>query len=283
MPLTSRYLWFHRGSIAACLAETVTLALDESAECLSLGRNLDPMRIEAIGHRAEAHGFSFARLFSFGLPLDDSALAAYRKTLARRIGPRRLPREPAQGAGDRNGQAPAEQPGLRAIERFRRRVGRAVGGGSLACAAGLAAVRVFRETDVVANADARGRQLLDGLQQLAARYRIVREARGQGLLLGLEFNPPPASILGLLQGLLAGGASTFLVPGIEDIQRSLTATYVMTLLLQEYVRDLYASGPIQSPRAPRRAAADAQHGGSGRVSPGHRQVLPRGRIGLFDV
>lgn len=518
MPLTSRYLWFHRGSIAACLAETVTLALDESAECLSLGRNLDPMRIEAIGRRAEAHGFSFARLFSFGLPLDDSALAAYRKTLARRLGPRKLPREPAQGAGDRNGQTAAEQLGQRAVERFRRHVNPAMtavagglirpfvrgqgarvwdaegksyldfvagygslnlghnhprvvaaveaaladgapgfspaainpfaaalaeqlaaisppglemvffansgaeaieaclklarratgrrgllhcersyhgktlgalsvtgnptyqrpfeplvpeceavpfgdlesleralvsrrfaafvvepiqaeggmnvpaadylpraqalcrkngtllvvdeiqtgfgrtgslfavdrlgvepdvmalakslsgglvpigamlarrdlwlkaygtldsfalhtstfGGGSLACAAGLAAVKVFRETDVVANADARGRQLLDGLQQLAARYRIVREARGQGLLLGLEFNPPPASIIGLLQGLLAGGASTFLVPGIEDIQRSLTATYVMTLLLQEY--GIYTQVARSNPR-----------------------------------
>lgn len=518
MPLTSRYLWFHRGSIAACLAETVVLALDESAECLSLGRNLSPARIEEIGRRAEAHGFSFSRLFSFGLPLDDSALAAYRKTLARRTGAKRPHGNMLRGASERNGHPSAEQLGAEAIERFRRHINPAMlavagglirpfvkgqgtrvwdadgksyldfvagygslnlghnhpeivaavqaaladqapgfspaainpfaaalaeqlaaiappglemvffansgaeaveaslklarratgrhgmlycersyhgktlgalsvtgnaayqrpfeplmpecegvpfgdlealeralasrrhaafivepmqaeggmnvppadylakaqalcrkagtllvvdevqtgfgrtgslfavdrlgvepdvmavakslsgglvpigamlarrdlwlksygtldsfalhtstfGGGSLACAAGLAAVRVFRETDVVANAEERGGQLLDGLRHVAARYSVVREVRGQGLLIGLEFNPPPESIIGLLQGLLAGGASTFLVPGIEEIQRSLTATYVMTLLLQEH--GIYTQVARSNPR-----------------------------------
>ena len=108
------------------------------------------------------------------------------------------------------------------------------GGGSLACAAGLAAVRIFRESEVIANAAARGRQLLSGLRPLPARYSVVKEIRGQGLLIGIEFNPPPESIIGRLQGLLAGGASTYLVPGIEDVQRALTASYVMALLLQEH-------------------------------------------------
>jgi putrescine aminotransferase len=120
------------------------------------------------------------------------------------------------------------------------------GGGSLACAAGLATVKVLRETDLIANAAQRGQQLLSGLRQIAARYSVVREARGQGLLLGLEFNPPPASIIGRLQGLLAGGASMFLVPGFEGIQQSVTATYVMALLLHEH--GIYTQVARSNPR-----------------------------------
>ena len=137
------------------------------------------------------------------------------------------------------------------------------GGGSLACAAGLATLKVLRETDVIANAAARGRQLLGGLQPLVARYPLVKDLRGQGLLIGIEFNPPPESIRGRLQGLLAGGASTFLVPGIEGIQQALTATYVVALLLQEH--GIYAaSRPLQSPFVARGAAAhrDGRRGGA---------------------
>ncbi len=504
MPLTSRYLWFHRGAMAGCLAETLVLALDETAENFSLGRSLEPARIEQIGRRARAHGFSFSQLYSFGLPLEASFLVGFRKALARiarRDGTRR-----GLAAEDRDGQPLAAALGREAGERFRRHMNPAMsaigggfvvplvrgqgtriwdaagkeyldfvagygslnlghnhpevvaairaalaedvpgfspsainplaaalaeqlatiappglemvffgnsgteaveaalklarratgrtgllycersfhgktfgslsvtgnrayqrpfeplvpgcesvpfgdvdaleralssrrfagfvvepvqaeggmnvppadylptaqnlcrksgtlliadevqtgfgrtgtmfavdglhvepdvmavakslsgglipigamlvrrdlwmkaygalesfalhtstfGGGSLACAAGLAAVRIFRESEVIANAAARGRQLLSGLRPLPARYSVVKEIRGQGLLIGIEFNPPPESIIGRLQGLLAGGASTYLVPGIEDVQRALTASYVMALLLQEH-------------------------------------------------
>lgn len=82
MPLTSRYLWFHQGMIPSCLAETMVLALDGRAECFSLGRQLDTDGVQAIGARAKVHGFDFSRLISFGLPLADSALVAFRKVLA---------------------------------------------------------------------------------------------------------------------------------------------------------------------------------------------------------
>jgi len=515
MPLTSRYLWFHRGSIAACLAETAVLALEESAECFSLGRNLAPARIDQIGRRAEAHGFSFSRLFSFGLPLDESRLAAFRKFMARQSGRKR---RSIRGTAPGNGHVSSQQLSQQAVERFHRHINPAMlsvasglvktfvrgkgtriwdvegksyldfvagygslnlghnhpdvvaavqaalaeqapgfspasvnplaaalaeqlvavappglemvffansgteaveaalklarratgrpgllycersfhgkslgslsvtgnpayqrpfeplvpecvaipfgdvdaleralasrrfaafvvepiqaeggmfvppddylpaaqalcrrsgtllvadevqtglgrtgslfavnrlgvepdvmalakslsgglvpigamlarrdlwmkaygtidsfalhtttfGGGSMACAAALAAIKVLRESDVVANAEQRGGQLLDGLRRLAPRYALVREVRGQGLLIGLEFNPPPESIIGLLQGVLAGGAGTYLVPGIEGIQRSLTATYAMTLLLGEH--GIYTQVARSNPR-----------------------------------
>lgn len=61
------------------------------------------------------------------------------------------------------------------------------GGNPLACAAALAALEVLAEEDLVANARARGEQLLLGAQTIAAEYpSVVREARGLGLLAGIE-------------------------------------------------------------------------------------------------
>lgn len=524
MPLSSRYLWFHRGAMAGCLAETIVLALDDSPENFSLGRSLQPERVAEIGRRAEAHGFSFSQFYSFGMPLDDSTLTAFRQVVARsaRSRPRRRTATTQVTSSQGNGQgtppASAQALGPKAVDRFRRHINPAMfavgsgflkplargqgsrvwdtdgksyldfvagygslnlghnhpevvtavqaalaeqvpgfspatinpwaaalaeqlatiappglemvffansgteaveaalklarkatgrrgllycersfhgktlgalsvtgnpvyqrpfeplvpecvavpygdaaalervldsrrfaafvvepvqaeggmiappadylltaqalcrktgtllladevqtglgrtgamfavdhlgvtpdlmalakslsgglvpigamlarrdlwheaygsvenfalhsstfGGGSLACAAGLATVRLLRETDLIEQAAERGAQLWEGLRMLPARYPVVRELRGQGLLLGLEFNPPPASIIGRLQGLLAGGASPYLVPGLERLQQALTATYVMALLLQEH--GIYTQVARSNPR-----------------------------------
>jgi putrescine aminotransferase len=61
------------------------------------------------------------------------------------------------------------------------------GGSPLACAAALAALEVLASEGLVANARARGEQLLLGAQTIAAEYpSVVREARGLGLLAGVE-------------------------------------------------------------------------------------------------
>lgn len=61
------------------------------------------------------------------------------------------------------------------------------GGNELACAAALAAMDVLTGDGLVENARARGEQLLVGARALAAEFpEIVREARGLGLLVGVE-------------------------------------------------------------------------------------------------
>jgi putrescine aminotransferase len=61
------------------------------------------------------------------------------------------------------------------------------GGSPLACAAALAALEVLADDGLVDNARARGEQLLLGAQTIAAEYpSVVREARGLGLLAGVE-------------------------------------------------------------------------------------------------
>ena len=61
------------------------------------------------------------------------------------------------------------------------------GGNELACAAALAAMDVLEEDGLVENARARGAQLLAGAREVAAEFpAVVREARGLGLLVGLD-------------------------------------------------------------------------------------------------
>jgi len=84
MSMDSTYLWFHHGMVPSCLAETCVLGLEDRTESYSLGRELDPERIEEIGRLARSHGFSFSHLYSFGVPLEPSALARHRKALSRK-------------------------------------------------------------------------------------------------------------------------------------------------------------------------------------------------------
>mgnify|MGYP005844075669 CR=1 FL=1 len=61
------------------------------------------------------------------------------------------------------------------------------GGNPLACAAGLAALRVTLEEGLVEEAARKGDYLLAGLRRIQARYpRVVGEVRGKGLMAGLE-------------------------------------------------------------------------------------------------
>ncbi len=61
------------------------------------------------------------------------------------------------------------------------------GGSEIACVAALAAMDVLKEDGLVDNAKVRGAQLLAGCKAIAAEFpRVVRDARGLGLLVGVE-------------------------------------------------------------------------------------------------
>jgi acetylornithine/N-succinyldiaminopimelate aminotransferase len=63
------------------------------------------------------------------------------------------------------------------------------GGHPVSCAAGLAALDVFSKEDLAGQAARKGRKLAEGLREIAV-YGGVREVRGKGLLVGLEFERP---------------------------------------------------------------------------------------------
>jgi acetylornithine/succinyldiaminopimelate/putrescine aminotransferase/predicted amino acid dehydrogenase len=111
MPLDSKFLWFQHGMVPSCLGETTVLALENRAECLSLGRTLDLDTIQSIGSVARAHGFDFSKLYSFGHPLDQSAIVRFQKARSRL-------------RGNRRGQLPpsAEDLAPRAAETYARHV-----------------------------------------------------------------------------------------------------------------------------------------------------------------
>ncbi len=60
------------------------------------------------------------------------------------------------------------------------------GGNPVACAAALAVLTVIEDESLVANAAEAGSYLREGLRTLAGRHPLVRDVRGEGLLLGVE-------------------------------------------------------------------------------------------------
>ena len=64
------------------------------------------------------------------------------------------------------------------------------GSNAAAMAAGLAALSVIDDEDLVGNAERTGAALRDALQLLVDKYEMLTEVRGRGLMIGLEFGRP---------------------------------------------------------------------------------------------
>lgn len=63
------------------------------------------------------------------------------------------------------------------------------GGNARAMGAGIAAIQVMLEEDLVSQAKEKGEHLLNGLRMLQEKYpSFIKEVRGRGLLIGVEFN-----------------------------------------------------------------------------------------------
>jgi ornithine--oxo-acid transaminase len=69
------------------------------------------------------------------------------------------------------------------------------GQNDLAMAAGLATLYVLREEKLVEQADRVGARLRDGLAGMIDRHDMVREVRGKGLMIAVEFGPPRSVML----------------------------------------------------------------------------------------
>ena len=79
-----------------------------------------------------------------------------------------------------------------------------VGGNPLACAAASATLDFIVEEDLVNNAAKMGKLLSSGFSDMAKEHKIIRESRGQGLMLALElrFEVKPLLMDALKKGLL---------------------------------------------------------------------------------
>lgn len=64
------------------------------------------------------------------------------------------------------------------------------GQGALAMVAGLAALQVIEEEKLVERSFRMGEMLQAGLRELQKRYELIKDVRGRGLLIGIEFGRP---------------------------------------------------------------------------------------------
>lgn len=62
--------------------------------------------------------------------------------------------------------------------------------GSFAMAAGLAALDVLDREQLIQRAEKMGNLLLDGLRAMVPRFEFLKEIRGRGLMVGIEFGSP---------------------------------------------------------------------------------------------
>jgi len=65
----------------------------------------------------------------------------------------------------------------------------------LAMAAGIATLEVLKSEKLVENAAARGAQIMAGLSAMIPRYELLKDVRGKGLMIGVEFGPPKSLAL----------------------------------------------------------------------------------------
>lgn len=72
------------------------------------------------------------------------------------------------------------------------------GQNDLAAVCGLITLEVIREEGLIENSAATGAYLLDRLRELAEKYELIREVRGLGLMIAIEFGEPRS--LGLKTG-----------------------------------------------------------------------------------
>ncbi len=97
--------------------------------------------------------------------------------------------------------------------------GSTFGGNPVACAAALAVLETIREEGLVANAAARGAELVAGLGKIAAEDDRIGDIRGLGLMVGVEFvrdgstREPDASLPGRLMAACADAGLLVLTCG----------------------------------------------------------------------
>jgi acetylornithine/succinyldiaminopimelate/putrescine aminotransferase len=71
------------------------------------------------------------------------------------------------------------------------------GRNNLAMICGLAALEVLESENLIENSAVLGKRLLEGLAALRSRHSLIKEVRGKGLMIAIEFQEPPQLALKL--------------------------------------------------------------------------------------
>ena len=92
----------------------------------------------------------------------------------------------------------------------------------LAMGAGLAMLEVLEDENLIENAARMGERFMTGLKQLKDRYEMVKDLRGKGLMVAIEFGPPKSLKL-------KGGWTA-----LEKVQEGLFAQMVVMGLMHDH-------------------------------------------------
>jgi ornithine--oxo-acid transaminase len=65
----------------------------------------------------------------------------------------------------------------------------------LAMAAGIATLEVLKSEKVIENAERCGNRIVNALNAMIPRYELLKNVRGKGLMIGVEFGPPKSFAL----------------------------------------------------------------------------------------
>lgn len=90
--------------------------------------------------------------------------------------------------------------------------GTTFGGNPVSCAAALATLEVFREENLLENTRRQGSRAMEFLKKLKAKYTVIGDVRGRGLMIGIELvepvdghTPNPGAVESVLQRCLDRG------------------------------------------------------------------------------
>lgn len=96
------------------------------------------------------------------------------------------------------------------------------GRNNLAMACGLATLHILQRDGIAENAAKRGEQIIEGLKEIQSRHSIIKEVRGKGLMIAIEFQEPKSLKLKLAW------------KGIHAVDKGLFAQMIVTPLLQQH-------------------------------------------------
>jgi len=113
------------------------------------------------------------------------------------------------------------------------------GGNPLACAAGLASLKIVSTKSFLNKTRATGDYFEGELKKLAKRFSVVKEVRGKGLMLAMELRQPAASVMsdcmkqGILINCIQNTVLRFLPPLIISKKEIDTVIQTLTTSLSE--------------------------------------------------
>ena len=118
--------------------------------------------------------------------------------------------------------------------------GTTYGGNPLACTAISKVIDLFEEQNILTNVNETGAYLYEKLDELAAKYDVIKAHRGVGFMQGLEFSEPVAAVINkaMEKGLLLINAGTNVIRFIPPLIASKKDVDDMIAILDASLKEM---------------------------------------------